>query len=225
MINTLTSLSYLPFGIAFFISVALIFLELATLLLGGSVLGSDGPTDADIDLAGDVEGSFDVADALEAEIDTDTGDAGGLLAWMGLGNAPFLVWFSGLTMSFGSLGIVLQTLTTEVMAAPLSAPIAVIVTLPIAIWCARQLARGFAAVIPNVESSSVDRRRLGGKQGIITQGTATADRPAEARVRDIHGNLHYIRVRAEPGVTIEQGTDVIIKSNRDGSFIAIPLTS
>ena len=69
----------------------------------------------------------------------------------------------------------------------------------------------------------MSRRHLGGRRGVITQGTAARGRLAECRITDRHGNNQYIRVEPqEDGVEIPQGTDVIVLRPKGGIYPVIP---
>ena len=69
-----------------------------------------------------------------------------------------------------------------------------LLALPLAILAGRWFARTLARLVPKTETSAINRRSLGGRRGVIAQGTAVRGRPAQARVRDGYGNTHYVRV-------------------------------
>ena len=223
----------LPFTGAFLLIVGLIGLELVALLLGGSLMGADadGP-DLDVDLDGpdlgdiDVDADFEVdLDAVEAEVEATSGveNAGGPLAWLGLGEAPFILWLAGMAASFGLSGMFLQFAVERVAGGMLPAALAVLIAAAPGLIGGRIFARAIMRIMPKTESSAVSRRHLGGRLGIITQGTAERGRPAEAKVRDRAGAWQYIRVEPrEDGVRIPQGTDVIVFRPKGGIYPVMP---
>ena len=204
-----------PFSFAFLLVIGLVCLELVFLLLGGSLIGmdADGPAvdaEAEFDFDAQLDGEPGMApDGTETEI--DTGGSGGALAWLGLGEAPFVLWLAGVATSFAIAGYCSQLLSNAVFGGLI--PVAIIAPLALipGILGGKIIARAIAAAAPKTETSAISRQFLGGRIGVITQGTAAKGRPAEARIVDRHGNPQYLRVEPrEDGVTIPQGTDVII---------------
>ncbi|MGB0534615.1 MAG: OB-fold-containig protein, partial [Paracoccaceae bacterium] len=65
-------------------------------------------------------------------------------------------------------------------------------------------------------------RFLGGHRGVITQGTATRGHPAEAKIKDRHDNIHYLRVEPlEDDGVFPQGSDVTLIRKRGDKFFVI----
>lgn len=65
-------------------------------------------------------------------------------------------------------------------------------------------------------------RFLGGHRGTITQGTASRGKPAEAKIKDRHNNMHYLRVEPlEDDATFPQGSDVTLIRKRGDKFFVI----
>lgn len=212
-----------PFSFAFLLVIGLVVLELVFLLLGGSLIGmdADGPSldadadfDFDADLAGEIGGGIGADadgafDGGEAEI--DGGGVSGPLAWLGLGDAPFVLWLAGVATSFAIAGYGVQLLSNSLFGALIPATIIAPLAVVPGLLGGKVIARAIAAAAPKTETSAISRQFLGGRVGVITQGTAAKGRPAEARIVDRHGNPQYLRVEPrEDGVTIAQGTDVII---------------
>ncbi len=226
MLELLASGAVRPFAISLGLLAGLILLELFALMLGGSLLGADSDIDADVDFDADFDADLDIeagVEAVEAEVETGLSAGGGLLSWLGLGRVPFLIWVASLLAGFGLAGVLLQSAASALIG-PLPALLAALIALPPGLLFAREVSTLVARIMPKTESSAVSRRRLGGRVGTITQGTARPGNPAEARVRDAYGNLQYLRVVPADGIeAIEQGSDVLILRQRDGSFTATPL--
>lgn len=86
------------------------------------------------------------------------------------------------------------------------------------------VARALGRLVPRTETTAIARRSLGDRRGTIVQGTARRGHPAQARVRDGHGNLHYVRVEPiDEGVEIRTGTEVLIRNGRGPVLGAIPI--
>ncbi|WP_341366103.1 YqiJ family protein [Yoonia sp. BS5-3] len=225
-----------PFSIALCVVLGLFILEIISLILGGSLLaiGSDAPDvdldlDADFDIDMDVD--VDIDTDLDLDADADTGldgasGAGGWIGWLGIGEVPFLIWLVSFLTLFGLSGLVLLSTGAGVFGVTL--PVAI--TLPIAavvgVYCARFIARMVAAIMPKTESSAMKTRFLGGHHGVISQGTAKRGKPAEAKIKDRHGNIHYLRVEPlDDDAEIPQGRDVHVIRKRNGVFFVVDITA
>lgn len=237
----LLSTEMAPFTGALALVAGLVCLELVSLILGGSLFGADadGP-DLDAGLDGDFDSEFGagldadsaldvdgpgggLGDAAEADAATGAVGAGGVLGWIGLREAPLILWLAGVAAAFGLAGYGLQLGVAGAFGAPLPALIAALLAVIPGLIGGKIFAAAIARITPRTESAAISRRRLGGRRGVITQGTAAAGRPAECRVTDGHGNTHYIRVVPHKAdETIPQGTDVIVLKPKDGIFPVIP---
>ncbi|GAA6181642.1 MULTISPECIES: YqiJ family protein [unclassified Shimia] len=220
----------LPFAVALTVVGALFVLEVLSSVLGFSVLGA-GAEGAEIDL--DVDADFDLAtgldldlDAPEADLDVadgvDAASPAGLLGWLGVRGVPFLIWFVSLLTLFGLIGLTLQAGISAMFGKGLSPSIASLVALLPALVGTRVLSNWVALLMPKTETTALRARHLGGYSGVITQGQAARGRPAEAKIKDRHGNTHYLRVEPlEDDATFDQGSDVTIIRKRGDQFFVI----
>ncbi|MGB1212449.1 MAG: OB-fold-containig protein [Pikeienuella sp.] len=210
MLDFLLAPEMAPFSFAFLLVIGLVVLELVFLLLGGSLIGmdADGP-ELDLEAEFDFDGEVGAEPELNSEIDGAV--PSGPLAWLGLGEAPFVLWLAGVATSFGIAGYCAQLMSNAMFGGMIPAVIIAPLAIVPGIIGGKIIARAIAAMAPKTESSAISRQFLGGRIGVITQGTASKGRPAEARIVDRYGNPQYLRVEPrEDGVTIPQGTDVII---------------
>ncbi|MDX8348667.1 YqiJ family protein [Cognatiyoonia sp. IB215446] len=232
MLTTFLTPEAAPFSIALSVVAGLFMLEIIALILGGSVLaaGSDAPDvdiDMDADFDVDLDAEFDVDAEMDVEIDAPDTDIApsGMLGWLGLKDAPFMIWLVSFLTIFGLSGLVILQAGTALtgLALPLIATVPA-ATL-ISAYCTRFIAAVVAAIMPKTESTAMRTRFLGGHHGVITQGTARRGRPAEAKIKDRHGNIHYLRVEPlEDDVEIPQGRDVHVIRKRDGMFFVVDIT-
>lgn len=164
MIDFITAPEYLPFGVA-----------LALMLMIGVVeaLGL-GASAADLDLG------------LDADSD--------LLGWLGIGQVPLLMLLVVLLAMFGLIGLTLQQVAAALLGAPLSPWIAAPAALVAALPATGIAARGLARIVPRDETTAIGLDNLLGKRATVTVGTARRGSPAQARVRDVHGQSHYVMV-------------------------------
>jgi hypothetical protein len=241
MLDTLLSGPFVPFTVSLALLFGLLALEVVLLLLGGSLIGEgeadvdlvDGPdVDLDLDLDLEVEldgfdvdpGEFELA-VEEFEVEAPVAAPSSPLSWMGLGKMPTLIWLASILTAFGVTGLTLQGIALNLIGTPLNVVLTALGAGFAAIWFTGRFGALFARVLPKTESQSVSTRTLGRRRGVVTQGTARRDNPAEVRVTDRYGNTHYLR--AEPmsdGAQITQGTEVLVLRHRPtGGFRLIPL--
>lgn len=221
MLAFLLSEPLAPFTIAIGLLFGLLALEICLSLIGGSLIGDgpdlDGPDLGDVDMgdlaafeAGEIE--FDAFEAApEVDIETDVAGTAGPLAWLGLGQTPFVIWLGAVLTGFGLGGLGLQVIATELIGTALPAGLAAVPAFVAGIGLARATGGVFARLIPKTESSAQTARMLSRRRGTVTQGTARRGGPAEVRVADRHGNTHYLR--AEPlrdGDSIPRGHEVFV---------------
>lgn len=219
----LLSSTFAPFTGALALLFALFLLEIVLLLVGGSLFtGGDAPDlGADIDLDADLD--LDLSNDLEAPTGTSSG---GILAALGLADAPLMVWVASVLLGFGLSGLAVQGAANAALGAPLPGWVAAIPAAAAALGFARRFTGLFGRLLPQNYSEAVSETQLGRRRGIITVGTAARGRPAEVRVTDRHGNMHYLR--AEPMSdtdTLPQGTEVLVlRDPRSRSYRLLPLS-
>ena len=156
------------------------------------------------------------ASAAHLDVDSDM-DGGDLLAWLGVGRVPLLMLLVVFLAIFGLAGLAIQQ-----FAGPLPLWIATPAAAAAALPLTGLGARGLARIMPQDETTAVSLDSLVGKRGTITIGTARRGSPAQARVRDAHGQVHYVMVEPhEEAHPIGEGEDVLL-ARRDGNiFLAL----
>jgi hypothetical protein len=217
-----------PFTFALALVAGLLLIEIVMMLIGASLMGDGADAEIDADLnaeldadLGDMDADFDA----DAEVDgPDSPAAGGIASWLGFGEVPIILWLAGMLTAFGIVGYTLQLVTMNVLGMTLpaiaAAAIAILPSLRIGRWVARVLGKA----VPKTETSAISRRSLGGRLGVIAQGTASRGRPAQARIRDGHGNLHYVRVEpVDDDARYPQGTEVMIRDGRGPVLLALSI--
>ena len=130
---------------------------------------------------------------------------------MGLGKVPLLIWLGAALAGFGLSGYLVQSFALQVLGSTLPALIAILPAAFVGVWFARAYGRVIARLMPASESSVRSKAMLNRRRGVVSQGVARHGHPAEVRVQDMFGNLHYIR--AEPldrHEAITQGTEVLV---------------
>jgi len=224
----LTSAGLLPFEIAFGIVVGLLLLEIVLNFLGLSALGGDGADteldlEADIDFGPDVDGELgDLGEVElpETEIDMPpaaSASGGGWLSWLGLGAVPTTIWLASVLTGFSLMGYALQLAAGWTTGAVLPGSLAALIAAVPGLWLGRTVAHGIGRLIPKTQTTAISQRSYGRRRAVITVGTATAEKAAQVRFTDHHGNMHYAMVTPlDPKDRFPQGTEVLLVRVRDG---------
>ena len=154
----------------------------------------------DIDIP-DIDLDIDAASAFEVDgVGLEGADLEGpgtftrALAWLRVGQVPILVLFVVFLTSFGLIGLFLQNMVHGIFGFHLPGVIAAIPVLLISIPFVRICGGGISKIIPKDETSAVSVDSLIGRVARITLGTAKENHPAQAHVRDQHGQDHYVMV-------------------------------
>lgn len=159
------------------------------------------------------------ASAVHLDVHADI-HGGDLLDWLGVGRVPLLMLLVVFLALFGLAGLAIQQ-----FAGPLSLWIAVPGAAAAALPLTGLGARGLARIMPGDETTAVSLDELVGRRGTITIGTARRGSPAQARVADVHGQVHYVMVEPyDDDHSIGQGETVRLDRREGNIFIAVPRT-
>ncbi|MFO1422463.1 MAG: YqiJ family protein [Candidatus Competibacteraceae bacterium] len=146
------------------------------------------------------------------------------LGWLHVGKVPILVLLVILLTAFALIGYVLNALVHGTFGfyppAPISAVAAFLGALPVV----RMSGAAIARIIPRDETTAVGFDSLVGRVAVVVTGTARANYPAEARVKNEHGQTLYVRVEPD-GADLQfgAGESVLLVRQISGSrFLAIP---
>lgn len=191
-------------------------------------IGSD-TGDLDIDFDADVDFDLDLDADVDVAADISVGETTkgplGILDWIGIKEVPVLIWLVSFLSFFGLTGLILQSVSFGIFGGLIPGLIASILVLFPAMRGAKFLASTLATIMPKHESSAVSKRFLGGHHGTITQGTAKRGKPAEAKIKDRHGNTHYLRVEPlDDKDEIPQGRSVHVIRKRNGMFFVVDIS-
>lgn len=198
-----------PFTIAIGVMLLIATMEAMGTLFGISPSGLVDQMLPDIDVDADVD--------IDADADAPDADTGGMLSsvlgWLCVGRVPFLVLLVAFLTAFGLAGIVVQSSTLSVAGLYLPTILAVPAAVFLALWPTRWLAMALAALMPKEETDAVSSQTFIGRVATITRGIARTGIPAEAKLRDAHGQMHYLLVEPDnPDVSFEQGSEVLLTS-------------
>ena len=197
-----------PFAFAFAFVIALGIFEILAMLLGLSLLSA-------------------IDDILPTEIDTDIDSSAtasgitGLLGWLCLGRLPLLIWLILTLTTFSILGFVNNYLSIYVFEYYQPIWLITFAAALITIISIHFTGNWLANLLPKNETSAVNRDDLAGSVGNITVGIATQNTPAEAVIKDVYLQKHYVRVIPDsPCETFTQGTSIILLRRQDNLWLA-----
>ncbi|WP_438729330.1 YqiJ family protein [Parasphingorhabdus sp. DH2-15] len=171
---------------------------------------------------GELLGDADI-EMPDPDIDGDLAGAGdGLLGILGFGKVPLMILLMLMLGLFGMIGLsgqmVLQNLTGSMLRPWLAVPLAAFASLPLTGAIARPLAK----ILPRDETTAVGRDTLVGRFATIELGKAESGSPARAKVRDVHGQSHFVMVEPDnAGQILEQGEEILLVRRDDDIFRAI----
>lgn len=206
--DLLLSGSYQPFIVAGLVMTGLVVIETASLIAGFS-------------LSQFIEQSLDPAafDGYHAEV----GEAGfrGLLAWVNAGRVPLLIFIITWLASFAAAGFVIQTIAMSILA-PLPVLVAGLIAFCLAAPATRFTTRLVSFIVPREETYVVSNDDLVGRVAEVTLGPLDQGPAGRVKVRDAHGNWHFLMAKAAEGQDpIPVGTQVLLVDRRDATFKVI----
>ena len=173
-----------------------------------------------------------IADFGDADFDLDADgdglpDAGmfdGLLTLLGIGRVPLTIWLALFLFLFAGIGLSVQELATSLTGSPLDSWLAALIAGVAALPVTGVFARPLGRILPKDHTTAVSTESLIGRRATITDGVARTGSPARARVKDVHGQTHYVMVEPhEASSEIHAGDEVLLVRREDGQFYATAL--
>lgn len=198
-----------PFGIALMIMLLLFIIEAIALVFGGGNEWLDGLLPDELNPYAEV--GVDVADA---------GIAIRFLSWLYVGKVPVLMLLVLFLTIFGLLGFFIQNLMISIVGFYLPSLLAVIVVWFLSLPILRVTAKGVHKILPKDETTAINQSELIGRIGTVVIGKATKDTPAQIKVKDTHGQTHYVMAYADNDELI-QGETVLLVAQKEMYFVAI----
>lgn len=163
------------------------------------------------------------SEMLDHHFDLDNLDLDGPLGWLHVGKVPVLVLLILLLLGFAISGYLIQMFCYGLFGGYLPSFVAALPATFFGLSSVRLLGGLLARIIPKDETTAVSELSLIGRAGVVVTGTARQGMAAEVKVRDQHGNHHYLMVEPdEAGVEFEQGTEVLIVKKQGATYRGIP---
>jgi hypothetical protein len=214
MLEFITAGDNLPFAVAIALMLLIALFEGIGALLGLALFSALDSLLPDLDIDADIEvvsGTPEAPGALSR-----------VLGWLRLGQVPLLVLLVVFLTAFGLSGYAMQALASSIADVMLPGALASVVAILISLKAVNLSAAIWSRVLPGSESSGVSSNDFVGDLAVITIGTATFDKPAEAKLTDRTGQAHYVMVRPDAGQQpMPQGTEVLLVRKRGSEFVAI----
>lgn len=223
MIAFLLSTQNLPFTVSLTLMLAIAVMEGVSTLIGAGLSDLIDSVLPEMDL--DVDADIDMDVDADVDLNADLHSPGiftRLLSWLRVGQVPVLILAIVFLTAFGLIGLFCQStalkLLGQMLPASLASIPALIVTFPVVRVCGGVLAR----ILPKDETESVSEESFIGRVAVITLGTATQGKPAQARLKDQHGQSHYIMVEPDlADASFTQGASILIVSHQGAIYKAI----
>ncbi|WP_374512825.1 YqiJ family protein [Brevundimonas sp.] len=162
-------------------------------------------------------------DGMDGDVNVETPS---LLSWLNVGRLPLLMLIVVFLFAFGMAGLIGQRIVAAVLGQPapwfIAAPAAFLLALPVT----RIFGRGVARIMPRDETSAVSRDSLVGRVAVVVTGEARPASAAQARVRDQHGQVHYVMVEPDNAADVfAEGVSVLLVRHAGARYFAIHNTS
>jgi hypothetical protein len=156
-------------------------------------------------------------DGVVTDADHPDGFAGEALGWLHIGKVPLLAILVIFLTTFAVTGFSFQLAAMSMVGHYLPTLLAVGLALVCAVVAVRMLGAALGKVIPRDETTAVPDASLVGRVGTVVIGAARAGRPAQARIHDEHGTVHYVMVEPEgPDESLEAGASVLLVRHLSG---------
>lgn len=192
------------FGIAMMLMLMLGLLEIISVLVGGISEWLDN-------LLPD-----SLAEAARTEVGMEMAGAGvfiRFLSWLYVGKIPLLILMVVFLAVFSLLGYFIQNIWHQFFGFYLNGWLAAWLVWFTCLPVVRMIAAAVYKIMPKDETTAVDQESLVGRVGVVILGEARIGSPAQAKVKDQHGQQHYVMVEPDvDGEVLKQGEAVLLIS-------------
>lgn len=155
-------------------------------------------------------------------MDFETQGDGSILHYLNAGHLPLTLLVASAASVFGLTGLGLQqaavSLNGQALSLVVAVPIAGLASIPATHFISKSLGR----LIPNTETTAISSKTLIGRQGRVLAGTGKRGLPVQVKLRDEHGQAHYVMVEPLYDDNIfNQGDAVLITDQAGAIYLAI----
>jgi hypothetical protein len=190
-----------PQNTPFLVALAVLF-ALTLLVVAASLLGFIGDADLDVD--------------IDSPVDT-------MLDFLGITATPSSILVVVTSASFFLGGFITQVTAKSLTGSFLSGWLAILPALALTLALANLTGRLFKKVKLKEHTTAVHSDSFIGKSASIVGGTATKDLPAQAKLTDEHGQVHYFLVQpARQEDSLPEGMEVVLLLRKGPKYFAVP---
>ena len=212
MSNFLLASPNMPFTVALAVMLIIAFLEGASTLLGAGIFSFIDTFLPELDIDADL-------DSPDFE---SCGPFSKLLSWLRIGEVPAIMLLVIFLTAFGLIGLGLQSVAQRTLGSLLPGSFASIPAVVLGFPIVRLFGGILGKFMPKDETEAVAETSFIGRIAVITIGNASPGNPAEAKLRDKFGQIHYVMVEPdEADERFENGTQIVLVSQQGAVFKAI----
>ncbi len=152
------------------------------------------------------------------DFDADDGATSGPLNHLNAGQLPLTLFVASGAAMFGIAGLGIQQGASVIAGTTLpyfaAIPIAIVAAIP----STHLVSRGLGSLLPKTETSAISGDDLVGRYGDVMAGAGKRGLPVQVRLRDEHGQSHYVQVEpVRDDEVLAQGQKVQL-TRREGSL-------
>lgn len=188
----------------------------------------DGPDVGDIDLHPGTPGIHPTT-AAHGGIEAGTSLFTQSLAWLHLGRLPMMIILVLALMGFGLAGMIAQYVCFSLFGRTMPWWLAMVPAVGGLVLNLRFSGLLTLRYLPQDETQVVANDYFIGKEAVVVLGTAAPGRPAQAKLRDPHGQTHYFMVepRGDERKPMTPDTRILVIARHGATYKAIvhPLIS
>ena len=220
----ITASQNLAFTVAIVIMFVIALMEGVGMILGVGIFAFMDTLLPDLGLGVDVDMDLDVG--VDLDISQNSPPAfSRFLGWLRVGQVPILVLLIVFLTAFGLLGLSMQAIVYSMTGHYLPGTIAWLPILLATLPLVRVGGGLLAMVIPQDETDAVAESTFIGRIAVITIGVARWQYPAQAKLKDEHGQSHYVMVEPlNKQDEFPQGIAVLLTQQHGSVFRAVANT-
>ena len=201
----------MPFSIALVIMIMITVLEVVSASMGAGISDIIDSIIPEMDMDVDIDADLDVPDVSPTAFMK-------VLSWFRVGEVPVMMLFIIFLTFFGLAGLILQAIVQAIIGTLLPKLLAIFPAIMISIPAVRMLGGIMSKYMPKDETDAVSEKSLIGRVATIVTGTSLPGSPTQAKVKDEHGNSHYILAKPDNLDEIFTKDKKIILISQDGAI-------
>lgn len=214
MIEFLSAAPNMPFTIALLVMAGIAVLEVISMLLGFALSHAVDSAIPGLD--------HDVHVGLDLNHDGHISTGEHFLGWLHIGQVPVLILFVLLLLGFGLGGVMTQWVALNSLGRPLPLAGAVPIALVVGILIVHFFGSMAKKTVLRDETTAISAESLVGHSATITLGLTRRGTPTQAKLKDKHGQTHYILVEPmHDDAEFQSGQSVLLVERIGPKYLVI----